>query len=260
MRKLLSIYILSLITLFSCNNSTDTNEEFNFFAEKFQDIQILRYQIPGFDELNLNQKKLVYYLTEAGLAGRDIMYDQNYRHNLSIRRALEKIYTNYDGDKRVDDWNNFEVYLKRIWFANGIHHHYSNDKFDPNFSKEYLEYLLSETGTQLNKDAFEVIFNDNDSKKVNRDQSKGLVIGSAVNFYGDDVTEKDVDDFYSNKKSPDPNKPLSFGLNSKLVREGGELIEKTYKIDGMYSSSIEKIIFGLKKLCLLYTSPSPRDS
>lgn len=247
MRKLLSIYILSLITIFSCNNITDTNEEFNFFAEKFQDIQVLRYQIPGFDELNLNQKKLVYYLTEAGLAGRDIMYDQNYRHNLSIRRALEKIYSNYDGDKRADEWNNFEVYLKRIWFANGIHHHYSNDKFDPNFSKEYLEYLLSETGTQLNKDAFEVIFNDNDSKKVNRDQSKGLVIGSAVNFYGDDVTEKDVDDFYSNKKSPDPNKPLSFGLNSKLVREGGELIEKTYKIDGMYSSSIEKIIFWIEK-------------
>ena len=247
MRKLLSIYILSLITIFSCNNTTDTNEEFNFFAEKFQDIQVLRYQIPGFDELNINQKKLVYYLTEAGLAGRDIMYDQNYRHNLSIRRALEKIYTNYDGDKRVDDWNNFEVYLKRIWFANGIHHHYSNDKFDPNFSKEYLEYLLSETGTKLNKDAFEVIFNENDSKKVNRDQSKGLVIGSAVNFYGDDVTEKDVDDFYSTKKSPDPNKPLSFGLNSKLVRENGELIEKTYKIDGMYSSSIEKIIFWIEK-------------
>ena len=247
MRKLLSIYILSLITIFSCNNSTDTNEEFNFFAEKFQDIQVLRYQIPGFDELNINQKKLVYYLTEAGLAGRDIMYDQNYRHNLSIRRALEKIYTNYDGDKRADEWNNFEVYLKRIWFANGIHHHYSNDKFDPNFSKEYLEYLLSETGTKLNKDAFEVIFNENDSKKVNRDQSKGLVIGSAVNFYGDDVTEKDVDDFYSNKKSPDPNKPLSFGLNSKLVRENGKLIEKTYKIDGMYSSSIEKIIFWIEK-------------
>ena len=243
MRKLLSIYILSLITIFSCNNTTDTNEEFNFFAEKFQDIQVLRYQIPGFDELNLNQKKLVYYLTEAGLAGRDIMYDQNYRHNLSIRRALEKIYTNYDGDKRADEWNNFEVYLKRIWFANGIHHHYSNDKFDPNFSKEYLEYLLSETGTQLNKNAFEVIFNEKDSKKVNRDQSKGLVIGSAVNFYGDDVTEKDVDDFYSTKKSPDPNKPLSFGLNSKLVRESGELIEKTYKIDGMYSSSIETVSY-----------------
>lgn len=247
MRKLLSIYILSIITLFSCNNNSEAIKEFNFFAEKFEDIQVLRYQIPGFDELNLNQKKLVYYLTEAGLAGRDIMYDQNYRHNLSIRRALEKIYTNYDGDKRADEWSNFEVYLKRIWFANGIHHHYSNDKFVPNFSKEYLEYLLSETGTQLNKDAFEVIFNENDSKKVNRDQSKGLVIGSAVNFYGDDVTEKDVDNFYSTKKSPDPNKPLSFGLNSKLVRENGELVERTYRVGGLYSSSIEKIIYWIEK-------------
>ncbi len=139
MRKLLSIYILSIITLFSCNNNSEATKEFNFFAEKFEDIQVLRYQIPGFDELNLNQKKLVYFLTEAGLAGRDIMYDQNYRHNLSIRRALEKIYTNYDGNKNTDEWKNFEVYLKRVWFANGIHHHYSNDKFDPNFSKEYLK-------------------------------------------------------------------------------------------------------------------------
>ena len=247
MRKLLSIYILSIITLFSCNNNSEATKEFNFFAEKFEDIQVLRYQIPGFDELNLNQKKLVYFLTEAGLAGRDIMYDQNYRHNLSIRRALEKIYTNYDGNKNADEWRSFEVYLKRIWFANGIHHHYSNDKFDPNFSKEYLKYLLIETDTQLNQEALDVIFNDNDLKKVNRDQSKGLVLGSAVNFYGKDITEKDIDSFYSSKKSPDPNKPLSFGLNSKLVRENGELVERTYKVGGLYSSSIEKIIYWIEK-------------
>ncbi|MEL0009532.1 MAG: dihydrofolate reductase [Flammeovirgaceae bacterium] len=247
MRKLLSIYILSIITLFSCNNNSESTKEFNFFAEKFEDIQVLRYQIPGFDELNLNQKKLVYFLTEAGLAGRDIMYDQNYRHNLSIRRALEKIYTNYDGNKNTDEWKNFEVYLKRVWFANGIHHHYSNDKFDPNFSKEYLKNLLTETDTKLNQEAFDVIFNDNDLKKVNRDQSKGLVLGSAVNFYGEDITEKDIDSFYSSKKSPDPNKPLSFGLNSKLVRENGELVERTYKVGGLYSSSIEKIIYWIEK-------------
>ena len=246
MRKILSIYILSLITIFSCNNTTDTNEEFNLFAEKFQDIQVLRYQIPGFDELNLNQKKLVYYLTEAGLAGGDIMYDQNYRHNLSIRRALEKIYTNYDGDKRADEWNNFEVYLKRIWFANGIHHHYSNDKFDPNFSKEYLEYLLSETGTQLNKNAFEVIFNENDSKKVNRDKNKGIIIGSSVNFYDPDITEEEVESFYNKIKVPNPNKPISLGLNSKLIREDGVLKEKVWKKGGMYSESIEKIIENLE--------------
>ena len=247
MRKLLSIYILSIITLFSCNNNSEAIKEFNFFAEKFEDIQVLRYQIPGFDELSLNQKKLVYFLTEAGLAGRDIMYDQNYRHNLSIRRALEKIYTNYDGNKNADEWKSFEVYLKRIWFANGIHHHYSNDKFDPNFSKEYLKNLLIETDTQLNQEAFDVIFNDNDIKKVNRDQSKGLVLGSAVNFYGEDITEKDIDSFYSSKKSPDLNKPLSFGLNSKLVRENGELVERTYKVGGLYSSSIEKIIYWIEK-------------
>lgn len=247
MRKLLSIYILSIITLFSCNNNSEATKEFNFFAEKFEDIQVLRYQIPGFDELNLNQKKLVYFLTEAGLAGRDIMYDQNYRHNLSIRRALEKIYTNYDGNKNTNEWKNFEVYLKRVWFANGIHHHYSNDKFDPNFSKEYLKNLLTETDTKLNQEAFDVIFNDNDLKKVNRDQSKGLVLGSAVNFYGEDITEKDIDSFYSSKKSPDPNKPLSFGLNSKLVRENGELVERTYKVGGLYSNSIEKIIYWIER-------------
>ena len=221
--------------------------KFNFFAEQFEDIKVLRYQIPGFDQLSLQQKKLVYFLTEAGLAGRDIMYDQNYRHNLSIRRALEKVYINYKGNRDTEDWNNFEVYLKRIWFANGIHHHYSNDKFDPNFSRDYLNRLLSETGSELNSEAFEVIFNDIDSKKVNRDASKGLVLGSAVNFYGDDVTENDVDNFYSSLKSPDPKKPLSLGLNSKLVKEDGKLIEKVYRVGGMYSSSIEKIIYWLEK-------------
>ena len=247
MRKLISIYILLIITVFSCTNKTESESKFNFFAEQFEDIKVLRYQIPGFDQLSLQQKKLVYFLTEAGLAGRDIMYDQNYRHNLSIRRALEKVYVNYKGNRDTEDWNNFEVYLKRIWFANGIHHHYSNDKFNPNFSRDYLNRLLSETGSELNSEAFEVIFNDIDSKKVNRDASKGLVLGSAVNFYGDDVTENDVDNFYSSLKSPDPKKPLSLGLNSKLVKEDGKLIEKVYRVGGMYSSSIEKIIYWLEK-------------
>ena len=247
MRKLISIYILLIITVFSCTNKTESESKFNFFAEQFEDIKVLRYQIPGFDQLSLQQKKLVYFLTEAGLAGRDIMYDQNYRHNLSIRRALEKVYINYKGNRDTEDWNNFEVYLKRIWFANGIHHHYSNDKFNPNFSRDYLNRLLSETGSELNSEAFEIIFNDIDSKKVNRDASKGLVLGSAVNFYGDDVTENDVDNFYSSLKSPDPKKPLSLGLNSKLVKEDGKLIEKVYRVGGMYSSSIEKIIYWLEK-------------
>ena len=247
MRKLISIYILLIITVFSCTNKTESGSEFNFFAEQFEDIKVLRYQIPGFDQLSLQQKKLVYFLTEAGLAGRDMMYDQNYRHNLTIRRTLEKVFVNYKGNRDTEDWNNFEIYLKRIWFANGIHHHYSNDKFDPNFSSDYLSRLLSETESELNSEAFEVIFNDIDSKKVNRDASKGLVLGSAVNFYGEDVTENDVDNFYSFLKSPDPKKPLSLGLNSKLVKEDGKLIEKVYRLGGMYSKSIEKIIYWLEK-------------
>lgn len=247
LKKKILIIILLLIGSYSCTTPEVEKSNFDFFAEQFEDIKVLRYQVPGFDELTLKQKKLVYYLTEAGLAGRDIMYDQNYRHNLSIRRALENIYTEYEGDKDNNNWKNFETYLKRIWFANGIHHHYSNDKFDPKFSEEYLNDLLSETNTDLNKVAFEVVFNNKDSKKVNRDASKGLVIGSAVNFYGDDITEKDVDAFYNKLTSPDPNKPLSLGLNSKLVKEDGKLIEKTYRVDGMYSNSIKKIIYWLDK-------------
>jgi len=204
--------------------------------------------VPGFDELNLNQKKLVYYLSQAGLSGRDIMYDQNYRHNISIRNALEKIYTDYNGDKSSDDWKKFETYLKRIWFSNGIHHHYSNDKFEPGFSVEFLEKLLNESNVQLNKEAFEVIFNDEDSKKVNLDASKGLIKGSAVNFYGPDVTTEDVDFYYSEiKKVPNPKKPISLGLNSKLVKENGKLVEKVWKLGGMYNEEIKNIIYWLSK-------------
>ena len=247
LKKKILLIILLITGAYSCSSPDFEKEKFNFFAEKFADIQVLRYQIPGFDELSLNQKKLVYYLTEAGLAGRDIMYDQNYRHNLSIRRALENIYTNFNGDKNSENWKNFEIYLKRIWFSNGIHHHYSNDKFDPGFSKEYLQTLLTETNSVLNEEALSVIFDDNDSKKVNKDRSKGLVLGSAVNFYGEDITELDVDKFYSNMKSPDPKKPLSFGLNSKLERTSEGIVERKYKLGGMYSNSIEKIIYWLDK-------------
>ena len=247
LKKKILIIIVLITGFFSCSSPGIEKVKFNFFAEKFADIQVLRYQIPGFDELSLDQKKLVYYLTEAGLAGRDIMYDQNYRHNLSIRRALENIYTNFNGDKNSENWKNFELYLKRIWFSNGIHHHYSNDKFDPDFSKEYLQTLLTQTNSVLNEEALNVIFDGNDSKKVNKDKSKGLVLGSAVNFYGEDLTELDVDEFYSNMKSPNPKKPLSFGLNSKLERTDEGVVERIYKLGGMYNNSIEKIIYWLDK-------------
>ena len=241
------LFLLVIISIiFSCNINQEEKSEFTHFSEQFSDLKILRYQIPGFDKLTLNQKKFVYYLTEAGLYGRDIMYDQNYRHNLKIRRALENIYLNFNGNKNDNQWKSFEIYLKRIWFSNGIHHHYSNDKFDPDFSQEYLKNLMNETNTELNNQVFDLIFNDFDSKKVNRDKSKGIIIGSSVNFYDPDITEEEVENFYNNIKVPDPNKPISLGLNSKLVREDGVLKEKVWKKGGMYSESIEKIIENLE--------------
>jgi len=244
---LYSFFFLFLF-LISCTENIKNKTEFNYFSEQFSDIKILRYQIPGFDELSLSQKKLVYYLTQAGLAGRDIMYDQNYRHNIAVRTALENIYENYHGDKLSKNWKSFEVYLKRIWFSNGIHHHYSNDKHRPGFSLDYLEKLLNETDTKLNKEAFDVIFNKEDEKKVNLDQSKGLIKGSAVNFYGPNVTAQDVDFYYSEvKKVPNPKKPISLGLNSKLVKENGKLVEKVWKMGGMYNDEIKNIIYWLSK-------------
>jgi len=241
------LFLLVIISIiFSCNINQEEKSEFSHFSEQFSDLKVLRYQIPGFDKLTLNQKKFVYYLTEAGLYGRDIMYDQNYRHNLKIRRALENIYLNFNGNKNDNQWKSFEIYLKRIWFSNGIHHHYSNDKFDPDFSQEYLKNLMNETNTELNNQVFDLIFNDVDSKKVNRDKSKGIIIGSSVNFYDPDITEEEVENFYNNIKVPDPKKPISLGLNSKLVREDGVLKEKVWKKGGMYSESIEKIIENLE--------------
>jgi len=222
------------------------SKDFEFLSEQFADLKILRYQIPGFDQLSLQQKKYVYYLTQAGLAGRDIMYDQNYRHNLKIRRALENVYTSFSGDKTTEDWKSFETYLKRIWFSNGIHHHYANDKFEPGFSRAYLEEIMSATGTELEGEALEVIFNDADSKKVNLDPEKGLVEGSAINFYAPDITTADVDAFYGAMKV-DAKQPIEKGLNSKLVKENGKLAEKVWKSGGLYGASIDKIIEWLEK-------------
>ena len=248
---------LASATIFSCaDNVVDKagteevivqNVDFDYQVEEFADIKILRYQIPGWEDLTLKEKKLVYYLTQAGLSGRDIIWDQNYRHNLKIRGALESIYTLYEGDRTTEEWNAFETYMKRVWFSNGIHHHYSNDKLKPGFSQEYFDKLLSETDTQLTGEAYEVIFNNEDMKKVNLDESKGLVEGSAVNFYGEDITAEDVAQFYADKKSPNPDKPIAFGLNSKLVRENGELVEKTWKSGGMYGEAIDEIIVWLEK-------------
>lgn len=241
-------------SLIGCNKEKNEaaeakdNVSFEYVAEEFADIKVLRYQIPGWENLTLKEKELVYYLTQAGTAGRDIHWDQNYKHNLKIRKALENIYQNYSGDKSSSDWKNFEIYLKRVWFSNGIHHHYSSDKIRPDFSKEYFNTLLSETKSSLAPEIVDILFNDVDAKKVNLDESKGLLAGSVVNFYEKGITDKEVEDFYKTKVSPDKNKPYSFGLNSKLIRNAnGQIEEKVWKSGGMYGAAIDKIIYWLEK-------------
>lgn len=224
-----------------------TEKEFEYVVDQFADLRILRYQVPGFEDLTLKEKKLVYYLTQAGLAGRDIIWDQNYRHNLKIRTALENIYTTFEGDKSTFDWNSFDVYLKRVWFSNGIHHHYSNDKINPGFSKEYLNYLLAETNTKLEGEAFEVIFNEVDSKKVNKKKGVDNVASSAVNFYSPDITDADVDTFYKTAYKGPEGRPIETGLNSTLVKENGKLVEKIWKSGGLYGTAIDEVIKWLEK-------------
>ena len=252
LRSIFTFFLLAIIAM-SCKQEVKENDvvkadvEFSYNVEQFADIKILRYQIPGWENLSLKEQKLVYYLTEAGLAGRDIMWDQNYRHNLTIREALENVYKNFSGDKSTDNWKAFEVYLKRVWFSNGIHHHYSNDKLKPEFNADYLNELLSATNTTLEGEAFDVIFNDKDAKKVNQAKGVDNVALSAVNFYGPNVTNADVESFYKAKTSPDPKRPLSYGLNSQLVKEDGVLKERVYKSGGLYGSAIDEIVKWLEK-------------
>lgn len=247
------LLLLATILMVSCGDKevkTETTEvveendsNFVWKADQFADINVLRYRINGWNKLSLQQKKLVYYLTQAGYAGRDIIWDQNYRHNLKIRRALENIVQNYTGDKEAADWKNFMIYTKRIWFANGIHHHYSNDKFKPDFSKEYFTSLMAETKTELAPEVVEVIFNPEiDAKKVSLDASKDLLLASATNFYDADITEKEAQAFYAAKVDKNDLKPVSFGLNSKLVRGANGLEEKVWKSGGMYGAAIDEVI------------------
>lgn len=248
---------MSGLLLISCGDDKNNEQQnpdveevvadnFDYQVDQFADLKVLRYQIPGWDDLSLDEQKLVYYLTQAGLAGRDIMWAQNYRHNLTIRKALENIYTSYNGDKNSEDWKNFEIYLKRVWFSNGIHHHYSTAKIKPDFSADYLRSLLTATGTTLEGEAFDVIFNDKDAKKVNLSKDADIVLESAINFYGPDVTNADVERFYG-AIEVDSEEPIEVGLNTKLVKENGVLVEKVYKSGGLYGEAIDKIIYWLEK-------------
>ncbi|KAB1065241.1 dipeptidyl-peptidase 3 family protein [Salibacter halophilus] len=248
---------------FSCGAPTEKKEtkdkkaetvkqdtsDFEYLAEQFADLRIIRYQIPGWDKLSAQQKEYAYYLTQAGYAGRDIIWDQNYRHNLEIRDVLEGIVKNYNGDKESEDWKNFMTYTKRVWFSNGIHHHYSMKKFVPKFSREYFEQLMKITGAELPEEALKAMFDPSkDAKKVNLDPEKDLVAASAVNFYDPDLTEKEVENYYKQKIDKSAKKPVSYGLNSKLVKtEDGKIEERVWKIDGMYGSAIKEIVHWLEK-------------
>ncbi|AOR25569.1 dipeptidyl-peptidase III, M49 family [Formosa sp. Hel3_A1_48] len=255
--KFMFIFFACAQLFFSCNTESTLSssddlyievdvENFPYMVEQFADLKILRYQLPGWESLSLDEQKLVYYLTQAGLSGRDIMWDQNYRHNLTIRQALETIYTTFDGDKTTENWRAFEIYLKRVWFSNGIHHHYSNAKLKPEFSEDYLKSLLDATTASLEGEAFDVIFNEKDAKKVNQAKDVDNVLASAVNFYGPDITNNDVETFYAARVSPNPNKPLSFGLNSQLVKENGVVKERVYKSGGLYGTAIDEIVKWLE--------------
>lgn len=224
-------------------------DDFAWQTEQFADLKLIRYQVPGWEKLNPKQRKLVYYLNQAGLSGRDMMYDQNYRHNLEIRNALEKIYTDYKGDKTNEDWMSFETYLKRIWFSNGIHHHYSMMKFNPEFSKEYFQEISSACSVQLSDEILEVIFNPEvDKKKVELDPKKGLVENSAVNFYGPNVTTDEATAYYESIKDTLDKTPIEYSLNSRLVKNAdGSISEETYKVGGLYGKALENVVMWLEK-------------
>lgn len=227
--------------------------------EQFADIQILRYRVPGFEELPLQQKELVYYLTQAALEGRDILFDQNGKYNLAIRRMLETIYTDYPGDRTAPDFVNLEVYLKRVWFSSGIHHHYGSGKFVPGFSPRFLKEALSsvdaaklplapgQTVEQLFDELQPVIFDPAVlPKRVNQADGEDLVLTSACNYY-EGVTQQEAETFYASLKDPADETPVSYGLNSRLVKEEGRVYEQVWKVGGLYTEALEKIVFWLRK-------------
>ena len=262
--KLLMRWTLAMgvFTILSCNTTTDTKEQdaaFDYVVGQFADIKVLRYQIPGFEDLTLKEQKLVYYLTQAGMEGRDIMWAQNYRHNLTIRKALEQVYQNYQGYRNADQWLSFDTYLKRVWFSNGIHHHYSNAKIMPEFSQEYLTQLLVATGAELSGEAFDVIFDDHDAKKVDLSKDSDIVLNSAINMYGPDVTTADVEAFYG-KMTVDADQPIEIGLNTRLVKENGVLTEQVYKSGGLYGTAIDRIIFWLEKAYGVAENPNQENA
>jgi dipeptidyl-peptidase-3 len=217
-------------------------------VDRFADIQVLRYDLTGWDKLSLDQKKLVYYLSQAGLAGRDIIYDQNNAYNLEIRKALEKIAANYTGDKTTESWKALETYSKQVWFSNGIHHHYSMDKIKPGFDKAYFSQVLKDSKTSVSNEGLEAIFSTSKfMKRKVKDANVDMIQASANNFYGEGVTQQAVEDFYNERIDVNDPKPIEYGLNSTLILKDGKLFEDVWKSGGKYGKAIDQIVFWLKK-------------
>lgn len=245
--------------LVGCKSEPQAEKPFEWVVDRFDDIKVLRYQVPDFDTLSLDEKKLIYYLNQAALCGRDILFDQNGRYNLRIRRTLEAIEQGYTGDRNSEDFKKFEKYLKKVWFANGIHHHYSLDKFLPEFSESYFDELIAATPAEYFPQDFKpsvkaviaeikpVMFDPTlFPKRTNQAAGADMIATSANNYY-EGLTQQEVEDYYKKIIDPNDSTPISYGLNSKLMKENGQIVEKTWKVGGMYSAAIEQIVYWLEQ-------------
>ncbi len=251
----------------ACTSVPTEGGEQPWIVDRFDDIKVIRYEVPGFDQLPLQEKELVYYLAEAAKCGRDILFDQNCKMNLPVRRTLECIYNNYNGDRENQEWKALEKYLKKVWFANGIHHHYSNDKFTPEFSAEYFDAVCAAVGdktfgeelTAMRPEVREVIFNPAIySSKLNQKEGVDLIAESCNNYYDfENLTQKEVEKFYAQMIDHNDPTPISYGLNSKLVKEPktGRITERVWKVGGMYSAAIEQIVYWLDKAAGVAAEP-----
>lgn len=261
--KLVSAAALTLSITPAMAQTNNGGEPFDYVVDRFADIEVLRYPVPDFESLTLDQKRLVYYLTEAALWGRDILWDQNYKYNLAIRDMLEAVYKNYKGDRSDAQYKAFEKYLKQVEFGNGIHHHYSMDKFVPEFTAEWLaaevDKLPEGRWTPVRDEVFAAIFDPNVApKRVNQAAGADLIVTSANNLY-DGVTQQEVEDFYNALKKPDDATPVSYGLNSRVTKRDGKVVEQVYKLDGYYSEAIAHIVDNLTRAMAYAENEAQRD-
>lgn len=285
MNKILLVITASFSCFFSCQNKSNQDKKniegndsskitYKLYEDpnRFADIELLRYEVPSFEQLNLQQKKLVYYLSEAAVCGRDIIYDQNNKYNLIVRKTLEELYINYEGNRKENSFLYFESYLKRFWVSNGIHHHYAEVKLMPEFSSNFLIHLFDKSPKAslpliIHQDTLSfkkwfvnLLFNPKiEYKRVNKAENIDQVKESANNFY-EGVTQAEVDDYYNSKKKKEDTEPISWGLNSKLVKENGNITEKIWKEGGMYSNCISKMIFWLNKAIAVSETPEQKKS